>query len=119
FHGMVANEALDTAGDLPVFACEVWTALIEPRKHAAVSARPVVVAGVGLVLLAARGLARWPGLTGRRRRVMDLMRPLHARVIALGLILILGGGPVPGMIAIAIHTTVAVGNLFSEAAENA
>jgi phosphonate transport system permease protein len=35
------------------------------------------------------------------------------------LIYILGGGPVPAVIAIAIHTTGALGKLFSEVAENA
>jgi phosphonate transport system permease protein len=40
-------------------------------------------------------------------------------VIALILIFILGGGPVPAMIAIAIHTAGALGKLFSEVAENA
>jgi phosphonate transport system permease protein len=40
-------------------------------------------------------------------------------VVALVLIFLLGGGPVPAMIAIALHTTGALGKLFSEAAENA
>jgi phosphonate transport system permease protein len=40
-------------------------------------------------------------------------------VIALVLIFVLGGGPVPAMIAIAIHTAGALGKLFSEVAENA
>ena len=40
-------------------------------------------------------------------------------VIALVLIFLLGGGPVPAMIAIAIHTAGALGKLFSEVNENA
>jgi phosphonate transport system permease protein len=35
------------------------------------------------------------------------------------LIFVMGGGPVPAMIAIAIHTAGALGKLFSEVAENA
>jgi phosphonate transport system permease protein len=40
-------------------------------------------------------------------------------VIALVLIFVLGGGPVPAMIAIAFHTSGALGKLFSEVNENA
>jgi phosphonate transport system permease protein len=50
---------------------------------------------------------------------MDAMRAVPEIVIALVLIFILGGGPVPAMIAIAIHTAGALGKLFSEVAENA
>jgi phosphonate transport system permease protein len=47
------------------------------------------------------------------------MRAIPEIVIALLLIYILGGGPVPAMIAIAFHTTGALGKMFSEVAENA
>jgi phosphonate transport system permease protein len=50
---------------------------------------------------------------------MDIMRAIPEIVIALVLIFILGGGPVPAMIAIAIHTAGALGKLFSEVNENA
>ena len=39
--------------------------------------------------------------------------------VALILIFVLGGGPVPAMMAIAFHTTGSLGKLFSEVAENA
>ena len=47
------------------------------------------------------------------------MRAVPEIVIALILIFVLGGGPVPAVIAIAIHTGGANGKLFSEVAENA
>lgn len=47
------------------------------------------------------------------------MRAIPEIVIALVLIYILGGGPVPAVIAIAVHTAGALGKLFSEVAENA
>ena len=47
------------------------------------------------------------------------MRAIPEIVIALVLIFILGGGPVPAMIAIAFHTSGALGKLFSEVNENA
>ena len=72
-----------------------------------------------LSLLSTRGLARWPRLIGVFRRMMDLLRAVPEIVIALILIFVLGGGPVPAMIAIALHTTGALGKLFSEVNENA
>ena len=72
-----------------------------------------------LALVSTRGLARWPALIGLFRRAMDGMRAMPEIVIALVLIYILGGGPVPAMIAIAFHTAGALGKLFSEVAENA
>jgi phosphonate transport system permease protein len=70
-------------------------------------------------LLATRGLARWPRLIPVFRRSMDALRAIPEIVIALVLIYILGGGPVPAVIAIALHTGGALGKLFSEVAENA
>jgi phosphonate transport system permease protein len=53
------------------------------------------------------------------RRILDLMRAIPEIVIALILIFVMGGGPVPAMIAIAFHTTGALGKMFSEVNENA
>ena len=63
----------------------------------------------------------WPGgprLVPVARRVSDVCRAIPEIVIALVLIFILGGGPVPAVIAIAIHTAGAMGKLFSEVNEN-
>ena len=49
---------------------------------------------------------------------MDICRAIPEIVIALVLIFLLGGGPVPAMIAIAVHTAGALGKLFSEVNEN-
>ena len=72
-----------------------------------------------LSVLSIRGLALWPSLTPLFRRLMDLMRAIPEIVIALVLIFILGGGPIPAVIAIAFHTAGALGKQFSEVAENA
>jgi phosphonate transport system permease protein len=61
----------------------------------------------------------WPALIPVFRRLMDMMRAIPEIVIALVLIFIMGAGPVPAMIAIAIHTAGALGKLFSEVNENA
>jgi phosphonate transport system permease protein len=47
------------------------------------------------------------------------MRAMPEIVIALILIFVLGGGPIPAMIAISFHTVGALGKLFSEVNENA
>jgi phosphonate transport system permease protein len=46
-----------------------------------------------------------------------VLRAIPEIVIALVLIFILGGGPVPAMIAIALHTAGALGKLFAEVTE--
>ena len=73
-----------------------------------------------LALLATRGLARWPRLTPLFRRIMDVMRAIPEIVVALVLIYILGGGPVPAVHGHRAFTPAArLGKLFSELAENA
>ena len=72
-----------------------------------------------LSLLSTRGLARWPAMIPLFRRTMDVMRAVPEIVIALMLIFVMGGGPVPAMIAITFHTAGALGKLFSEVNENA
>lgn len=62
--------------------------------------------------MARRGLAFWPWMIPLFRRSMDVMRAFPEIILALVLIYILGGGPVPAMIAIAIHTAGALGEFF-------
>lgn len=52
------------------------------------------------------------------RRVMDVMRAFPELIIALFLIFVVGSSPVPAMIAVAFHTTGALGKLFSEVTDN-
>ena len=115
----VLSEAWEKRGDLLGLVAKYFPSLIETINIAAVST--LIGAGAGLILslLSTRGLARWPRLIPLFRRLMDIMRAVPEIVIALVLIFVLGGGPVPAMIAIAIHTAGALGKLFSEVAENA
>jgi phosphonate transport system permease protein len=94
-------------------------ALIETLNIAAVATLIGALMAMSLSLLATRGLARWPRAIPLFRRTMDALRAIPEIVIALVLIFILGGGPVPAVIAIALHTGGALGKLFSEVAENA
>jgi len=52
------------------------------------------------------------------RRLMDVMRAFPELIVALFLIFVLGTSPVPAMIAVAFHTSGALGKLFSEVTEN-
>lgn len=115
----VLGEAWAKRADLPALLLHFFPALVETINIAAVSTLFGAGAGLVLSLLSTRGLARWPRLIPLFRRLMDIMRAVPEIVIALVLIFILGGGPVPAMIAIAIHTAGALGKMFSEVAENA
>lgn len=113
------GEAIEKAPALPGHLVRYFPALVETINIAALSTLIGAVVAVVLSLLSTRGLARWPRLIPVFRRMMDITRALPEIVIALVLIFILGGGPVPAMIAIAFHTAGALGKLFSEVNENA
>ncbi len=115
----VLSEAWDHLGDLPGLMVKYFPALIETINIAAVSTLTGVLAGFILAMHGTRGLALFPRAVPVVRRITDVMRAVPEIVIALVLIFVLGGGPVPAAIAIAIHTAGAIGKLYSEVAENA
>jgi len=119
FPAEVFAEAWVKLSNLPGIFIEHIPALIETLNIAAVATLIGALAAMALSLLATRGLARWPRLIPVFRRTMDALRAIPEIVIALVLIYVLGGGPVPAVIAIALHTGGALGKLFSEVAENA
>ena len=115
----LVSEALAKAGALPGHMLRYLPALVETINIALVATLSGAIFAVALSLLSTRGLARWPRLIPLFRRIMDTMRALPEIVIALVLIFAIGGGPVPAMLAIALHTVGALGKLFSEVNENA
>lgn len=119
FPAEILAEAWDKRAALPAIFLAHIPALIETLNIAAVATLLGALAAMMLSLLATRGLARWPALIPVFRRAMDAMRAIPEIVIALVLIFVFGGGPVPAVIAIALHTGGALGKLFSEVAENA
>lgn len=114
----VLSEAWEKRADLPALIVKYFPALIETINIAAVSTLMGALGGIFLSFLGTRGLAKWPRLIPVFRRISDIMRAVPEIVIALVLIFVLGGGPVPAMIAISIHTAGALGKMFSEVAEN-
>ena len=119
FPSEVLSEAWEKRALLPAIFWDHIPALIETLNIAAVATLIGALMAMSLSLLATRGLARWAALIPVFRRTMDGLRAIPEIVIALVLIYILGGGPVPAVIAIALHTGGALGKLFSEVAENA
>ena len=115
----VISEAWAKRANLPALFVEFIPSLVETINIAAASTLLGALAAMMLALLSTRGLAVWPRAIPAFRRMMDAFRAVPEIVIALVLIYILGGGPVPAMIAIALHTAGALGKLFSEVAENA
>jgi len=119
FPSEVLSEAGEKITNLPGLMWKFLPSLVETVNIAAAATLLGAILGVMISLLATRGLAKWPRLIGVFRRLMDILRAVPEIVIALILIFILGGGPVPAMIAIALHTIGALGKLFSEVNENA
>ncbi|WP_170430156.1 phosphonate ABC transporter, permease protein PhnE [Ruegeria arenilitoris] len=115
----VLSEAWEKIGAMPENLVKFFPALVETLNIAAASTLIGTIVGTFLALMSTRGMALWPVLIPLFRRISDIFRAIPEIVIALVLIFILGGGPVPAMIAIAIHTAGALGKLFSEVNENA
>ena len=119
FPAEVLGEASHKLAEFPAHFVKFFPALIETLNIAAAATLTGALVAMVLSLLATRGLALWPRAIPLFRRMMDIMRAVPEIVIALVLIFLLGGGPVPAMIAIAFHTGGALGKLFSEVNENA
>ncbi|MEM9797352.1 MAG: phosphonate ABC transporter, permease protein PhnE [Pseudomonadota bacterium] len=119
FPAEVVAEAWEKRSDLPDLLRQYLPSLIETVNIAGAATLIGGLAGAAMALLVTRGLAPVPWLVAPIRRVLDALRAIPEIVIALVLIFILGGGPVPAMVAIALHTMGALGKLFSEVAENA
>ena len=119
FPADVVREAVEHAHLLPGYFVKYFPSLIETINIAAASTLLGGLIGLVISLLVTRGFAPVGWLVGPLRRMLDILRAIPEIVVALVLIYLLGGGPVPAMIAIALHTVGALGKLFSEVNENA
>lgn len=119
FPAEVLSEAWANRANIPGLMAEHFRSLLETINIAAVSTLIGALIAFLIAPHCTRGLALWPRMIPVFRRVLDVCRAFPEIIIALVLIYILGGGPVPAMIAIALHTAGALGKMFSEVAENA
>ena len=77
-----------------------------------------LVGGLMLCFTASSNLTARRWLVLAARRLLELQRSVPELVFALIFVIAFGLGPFPGMLAIAIHTTGALGKLFAEVNEN-
>ncbi|MGF1553387.1 MAG: phosphonate ABC transporter, permease protein PhnE [Paracoccaceae bacterium] len=119
FPADVIAEAWDNAARMPGLLLYYLPSLVETVNIAAAATLLGALASAVAALFATRGLAPAPRAVAPVRRLLDVLRAVPEIVVALILIFVLGGGPVPALIAIALHTVGALGKLFSEVAENA
>src|SRR6202000_1891778 len=77
------------------------------------------VLAFGLNFFAAENTSPAPWLRFTVRRLLEFARTVPGIVFALIFVIAFGLGPIAGVLAIAIHSTGALGKLFSEIVENA
>jgi phosphonate transport system permease protein len=80
-----------------------------------------VIGGLGAFVLSfasARNMVAGPGLSFAARRFLEFCRTVPELVFALIFVIAFGLGPLPGVLALAIHTMGALGKLFAEVVEN-
>lgn len=98
---------------------DVWLGLLVETILIAFTATTVgVVGGLLLSFPAARNLAPHPALRWVTRRALEIARTVPELVFALIFVFCFGVGPLAGVLAIGLHTTGALGKLYSEANEN-
>lgn len=76
------------------------------------------IAAFSLCFLASANLTRSTALRFASRRTLEFCRTVPEIVFALMFVYAFGFGPLPGVLAIAIHTAGALGKQFSEVVEN-
>ncbi|MGP9810554.1 phosphonate ABC transporter, permease protein PhnE [Rhodopseudomonas sp. NSM] len=96
-----------------------WTGLLlDTLLIAYVGTLIGAIAGFVLCFLASANLVRSRTMVFVTRRFLEICRTVPELVFALVFVLAFGLGPLPGVLAIAIHTTGALGKLFAEVVEN-
>lgn len=118
YPGEIVAEAWDSGAAFPGLLWRFLPALIETLNIAAVA---TILGGLGAMVFAFLGASNlnvWPPVVPVARRIMDVMRAFPELIVALFLIFVLGSSPIPAMIAVAFHTTGALGKQFSEVNEN-
>jgi phosphonate transport system permease protein len=96
-----------------------WSALLlETLLIAYVGTALGALGGFMLCFLATANLMRIASVRFLARRYLEFCRTVPELVFALIFVIAFGLGPIPGVLAIAIHTTGALGKLFAEVVEN-
>jgi len=103
-----------------MYRIDIWLWLLfETSQIAALATLLGTLGALVLCFPAASNLAPNRAVYWAFRRFLELFRCVPDIVYALILVWTFGVGPLAGILAIALHTTGALGKLFAEAAENA
>lgn len=92
--------------------------LIETLLMAYLGTLAGALTGFALCFFAAANLCALPAIRIAARRALEFCRTVPELVFALIFIVAFGLGPLPGVLAIAIHTAGALGKQFAEVVEN-
>ena len=96
-----------------------WTRLLgDTLLIAYVGTLAGAISGFALCFLASANLVKSRAIVFVTRRVLEFCRTVPEIVFALIFVLAFGLGALPGVLAIAIHTTGALGKQFAEVVEN-
>jgi phosphonate transport system permease protein len=99
--------------------CRTWARLLFDTLLIAYLG--TLVGAIGAFILcffASANLTRMPGVRFAARRFLEFCRTVPDIVFALIFVIAFGLGPMAGVMALAIHTTGALGKLFAEVVEN-
>ena len=122
FHDILPRLRLDSLGaDLEEWFWNLdgWLALLlDTLLMAYVGTLFGAIAAFALCFLASANLTRSATLRFASRRLLEFCRTVPEIVFALMFVYAFGFGPMPGILAIAIHTAGALGKQFSEVVEN-
>jgi phosphonate transport system permease protein len=102
-----------------IYIPEYFYKMIETVNIAIFSTLIGFVIGFPLSFFAARNMMPNPFVRGFVRRVMEVLRAFPEVVIAGFFLAVLSLGPIPAVIAVAIHTIGALGKMYYEVVENA
>jgi phosphonate transport system permease protein len=102
-----------------LWGADIWLKLLgETIVIAYLGTVTGMLLGFILCFAASANLVRSPWIRGGARRTLEICRTVPELVFALVFVQAFGLGPLPGVLAIAIHTVGALGKLFAEVVEN-
>ena len=119
---------LDSGASVFSDVSEWFWGVTQKNKWLPLLGETLLIAYVGTILgavgafawsfVAANNLVRSPWLRLSARRLLEFCRTVPELVFALIFVVAFHLGPLPGVLALAIHTTGALGTLFAEVVEN-
>ena len=114
----IISEAYEAGWKLPGRIAHFVPELVETVNAAFLSTLLGAITALIIALGSSRNMVKNPFIVQTCRRAMDIMRSFPELVLAMIFLYLMGKSILPAVLAIWIHTTGALGKLFSEAIEN-